>query len=332
MSVKVLEVLKGGSLGKTELIETSFGELRVRKSISSVMNREYGEVRWHSQLKRLQRYKTLVPELFPKILELGTTKDSYFFDIEYFDGFCNLKTYFCDHIPTREQINFIANRIVVYASRLHTYTKFDSYPGSISVYFQEEVIQKISDARKDPKFNFVTESPFITFNGVSYPSLQSQVAWLRNFVSQVEISNECFTHGNLTLENILIHPISLEIKFIDPYDENIVDCKESDFSQILQCSSTHYGLMSDFDPIVDGASVAIKYDVPLALIQFNQVILRLFSSSELSLNSRLLDFLHVSQFVRMLPFKIQSGNLNKGILFYALSCKLVEEMRRKYGD
>jgi hypothetical protein len=332
MSVKVLETLKGGSLGQTQLIETSSGELRVRKSISSVLNREYGEVRWHSQLKRLQRYGTLVPELFPKVLELGTTKGAYFFDIEYFDGFCNLKTYFCDHSPTSEHINIIADRIVDHVSRLHTYAKFDSYPGSMSVYLQEEVLQKISDAREDHEFNVIAASPTITFNGVSYPSLQSQVVWLRNFISQLMVSSECFTHGNLTLENILINPISLEIRFIDPYDENIVDCRESDFSQILQCSSSHYGLMSDFDPIVDGASVVIEYIVPPAFIQFNEVISRLFSSAELSLDSRLLDFLHVSQFVRMLPFKIQSGNLDKGVLFYALSCKLVEEMRRKYGD
>jgi hypothetical protein len=71
MQFKILEVLKGGSLGKTELIQMDDGDLRVRKSISSLKNREYGEVRWHSQLKRLQRYNSLLPGLFPSFATWG---------------------------------------------------------------------------------------------------------------------------------------------------------------------------------------------------------------------------------------------------------------------
>lgn len=332
MLVKVLEVLKGGSLGRTELIETNGRALRVRKSISSLNNREYGEVRWHSQLKRLQRYDSLLPGLFPKVLQLGTTEDSYFFDIEYFDGFCNLKSYFCNHSPNQEQVELIAERVIGAAARLHSYTVFDSYPGSLGVYLQEEVLQKLGDACEDPDFQLFSNMPTIYFNGVEFPSLKSQIPWLRGFVDDIKIDSECFTHGNLTLENILIHPVSLEIRLIDPYDENIVDCREADFSQILQCSSSHYGIMSDYEPTVIGASVVLDYKIPAPLIQFNEVILRSFTSSALDLNVKLLDFLHVSQFVRMLPFKVQSGDLNRAILFYALSCKLIQEMRIRNGN
>jgi len=332
MLVKVLEVLKGGSLGRTELIATNDGGLRVRKSISSLKNREYGEVRWHSQLKRLQRYDSLLPGLFPKVLQLGTTEDSYFFDIEYFDGFCNLKSYFCNHSPDQGQVELIAEKIICAATRLHSYTVFDSYPGSLGVYLQEEVLQKLSDACEDPDFEAFSKIPTIYFNGVEFPALKSQIPWLREFVDRIKIDSECFTHGNLTLENILIHPVSLEIRLIDPYDENIVDCREADFSQILQCSDSHYGIMSDYEPTVSGASVILEYKIPTPLIQFNEVILKSFTSPTLDLNIELLDFLHVSQFVRMLPFKVQSGDLNRAILFYALSCKLIQEMRIRYGN
>lgn len=332
MPVKVLEVLKGGSLGRTELIQTNAGDLRVRKSISSLKNREYGEVRWHSQFKRLQRYDSLLPGLFPKVLQLGTTDDSYFFDIEYFEGFCNLKSYFCNYSPNQEQIELIAEKVINGSGRLHSFAIFDSYPGSLSVYLQEEVLQKLSDACEDRDFEIFSNIPAIYFNSVALPSLKSQILWLKEFVAKIEIGNECFTHGNLTLENILIHPVSLDIRFIDPYDENIVDCREADFSQILQCSSSHYGIMSDYEPTVNGASVNLEYKIPQPLIQFNEVISRSFASPELDLNIQLLDFLHVSQFVRMLPFKIQSGDLNRAILFYALSCKLIKEMRSRYDN
>lgn len=332
MPVKVLEVLKGGSLGRTELIQTNGGDLRVRKSISSLKNREYGEVRWHSQLKRLQRYDSLLPGLFPKVLQLGTTDASYFFDIEYFEGFCNLKSYFCNYSPNQEQIELIAEKVIDGATRLHSYAIFDSYPGSLGVYLQEEVLQKLSDACEDLDFKFFSNIPTIYLNSVEILSLKSQIPWLKEFVAKIKIISECFTHGNLTLENILIHPESLKIRLIDPYDENIVDCREADFSQILQCSSSHYGIMSDYEPTVNGASISLEYEIPTPLIQFNEVILRSFTSPELNLNIELLDFLHVSQFVRMLPFKVQSGDLNRAILFYALSCKLIQEMRIRYGN
>jgi len=332
MPVKVLEVLKGGSLGRTELIQTNGGDLRVRKSISSLKNREYGEVRWHSQLKRLQRYDSLLPGLFPKVLQLGTTDDSYFFDIEYFEGFCNIKSYFCNYSPNQEQIELIAKKVIDGATRLHSYAIFDSYPGSLGVYLQEEVLQKLSDACEDLDFEVFSNIPAIYLNNVEILSLKSQIPWLKEFVSKIKIISECFTHGNLTLENILIHPKSLEIRLIDPYDENIVDCREADFSQILQCSSSHYGIMSDYEPTVNSASISLEYKIPTPLIQFNEVILRSFTSPELDLNIELLDFLHVSQFVRMLPFKVQSGDLNRAILFYALSCKLIQEMRIRYGN
>ena len=332
MSFKVVEVLKGGSLGKTELIESDDGSLRVRKSISAVKNREYGEVRWHSQLKRLQRYDSLLPGLFPKVLQLGTIDDSYFFDIEYFQGFCNLKTYFSDFSPNHEQIELIAARVIDSATRLHSYSHFDSYRGSLEVYLQEEVLQKLSDACEDLEFEVFSNFSTVHLNGVGYPSLKSQIHWLRDYVAKIKIDNECFTHGNLTLENILVHPESLEIRLIDPYDENIVDCREADFSQILQCSTSHYGVMNDYTPNVSGAAVTLEYEIPAPLVHFNEVIMERFTSSGFQLDLRLLDFLHVSQFVRMLPFKVQAGNREKAILFYALSCKLTHEMRVRYGD
>ena len=332
MQVKLVEVLKGGSLGTTELIETDSGELRVRKSISSIKNREYGVVRWHSQLKRLQRYGALVPGIFPKVLELGTSEDSYFFDIEYFAGYMNLKSYFCDFLPSETQIQQIATRVIEGASSLHGFAKFDSYAGSLSVYLQEEVLQKLSDARKDPIFMTFTEVPTVYLNGVGFPSFLGQIEWLTAYVSGLNIQAECFTHGNLTLENILIHPESLDIKFIDPYDENIVDCREADFSQILQCSRSHYGVMSDYEPDIVGTSVTLSYMIPTPLSQFDEAITKFFLSPKVDLNIGLLDFLHLSQFVRMLPFKVQAGNRDKAILFYVLSCKLVDEMRHKYGN
>jgi hypothetical protein len=84
-------LLKGGSLSSTYHY-TTIGEEFIRKSIDRSVNREYGFVRWYSQLKKLQRYNTQYPNLFPKILRSGVHNDQPYFDLEYLDGFQDIKT------------------------------------------------------------------------------------------------------------------------------------------------------------------------------------------------------------------------------------------------
>jgi hypothetical protein len=84
-------LLKGGSLSSTYHC-TTIGEEFIRKSIDRSVNREYGFVRWYSQLKKLQRYNTQYPNLFPKVLRSGVHNDQPYFDLEYLDGFQDIKT------------------------------------------------------------------------------------------------------------------------------------------------------------------------------------------------------------------------------------------------
>jgi len=70
--------LKGGSLSSTSLYEDGDRKF-IRKSISTKDNREYGYVRWYTQLKKLQRLAET--GLFPKILDVNYSNNSDYFDI-----------------------------------------------------------------------------------------------------------------------------------------------------------------------------------------------------------------------------------------------------------
>ena len=70
MGFNSIEIFKGGSLGRTELMQNQAGLKIVRKSISLKKNREYGLVRWQSQYKRLQRYNLIFPDTFPAVLKV----------------------------------------------------------------------------------------------------------------------------------------------------------------------------------------------------------------------------------------------------------------------
>ena len=100
-----IEILKGGSLNSTKLF-VSEKERFVRKSISLTDNREYGYARWYSQLKKIQRFNKLFPGTVPKILNVGTTDDSAYFDLEYISG-DNIKNYLQKNILTDIEIELV---------------------------------------------------------------------------------------------------------------------------------------------------------------------------------------------------------------------------------
>ena len=81
--------LKGGSLSLTSLYEDGNKKF-VRKTINTLENREYGYVRWYSQLKKLQRYSSLW--VYPSVLNIGYEENLAYFDIEYMEGFIDIKT------------------------------------------------------------------------------------------------------------------------------------------------------------------------------------------------------------------------------------------------
>ena len=74
--MKIVKELKGGSLSKTVIINDGQRFL-VRKYISSIENREYGLVRWQSQIRRLQTLRSYLGENVITIESMGV--DGHFF-------------------------------------------------------------------------------------------------------------------------------------------------------------------------------------------------------------------------------------------------------------
>ena len=131
----------------------------------------------------------------------------------------------------------------------------------------------------------------------------------------------------MTLENILLVPATGRMYFIDPYEENVVDCREAEYSQVLQCSKHHYGVVNDGTVRVQGREVAFQGAAPPALVAFNAAfedrLDRRLTPSQLTL----MRLLEASQFTRMLPFKLAIGELDKAKYFYTLASSLVQRLR-----
>jgi serine/threonine protein kinase len=312
--------LKGGSLNKTCLYEVGDSKF-IRKSISTSANREYGYVRWYSQLKKLQRFDTLFPTLVPRVIDAGVESDGAFFDIEYIPG-KDIKTLFVnDEIS---DVDKLVTELFNSFDTIHQY-QYSHNHSSLMLYFMEEVEQKLQDALEFPEFRDFYMMDVYEYKGETFRGMIGQYNKFKKLFNR-DITCEGYVHGNPTLENIMYDPETNKITFIDLYEEGIVDSKFMDYSQILQCSNSYYGIINDNPVSVEGNVVSTDVTVPPKLIEFNEKfnseLINRYEPEELEL----IKLFEATQFFRMLPFKCHAGNITGAKFFYAHACYLVNKL------
>ena len=112
------------------------------------------------------------------------------------------------------------------------------------------------------------------------------------------------------------------VVFIDPYEESCLDSRLLDYSQVLQCSRSHYGYITDRGVTVVGPSVGYHGSIPNNFIVFN----KLFEDRIDPADKKTIDVLEATQFIRMLPFKCAAGETEKAMFFYVHACYLLNRV------
>ncbi|TPV95176.1 MAG: hypothetical protein B7733_11360 [Myxococcales bacterium FL481] len=317
--------LKGGSLSGTYHIREGGREF-VRKDVSLVENREFGFQRWYSQLKRLQRFSVQFPDVFPNVLGFGRDRDTAYFDIEFVENAVTAHE-FVTATADHAAIERMFRSLVKAMTRLHS-VRFASSPEAIDLYIYEEVERKLALCEGNPAFDRFASFESIIFNGVELPPLSRRMAEYKRLAREhYQEKTECFTHGNLTLENVLYVPQDDRIVFVDPYEENVIDSTLNEYSQILQSSNAYYEVYNIGCPRVHSNRIDHTVARNPGLDHFNHLFLkwlaeRLDASAAISVR-----LLEVSQFMRMLPFKMEIDE-SKMALFYALGSYLFDRLAR----
>jgi hypothetical protein len=306
--------LKGGSLSRTYWTPE---KKTITKSVSRIENREYGFMRWYSQLKKLQEYNTLYPNLFPKVSNVDADNTTASFDIEYLEGFRDIKSILSNDILNEEQIFKISQAVWKGLNTLHSIKK-EPIKGAPKLYFEEEIQQKITDAIKIPSFEEFFYRGTYGLNNVTVIGIAGYLYDLENYFSELTNEEECNIHGNPTLENIMYSFEEDRVIFIDVYDESMWNTKYLDYAQVLQCSRSHYGFINDRDVRVIGIDL---YNPNRGTEQFD-LFNKHFVSELPEDKMQLIDILEASQFIRMLPFKLIAGDINKAKYFYVHACEL----------
>lgn len=315
--------LKGGSLSGTYLMEEA-GRRWVRKDIALHTNREYGFVRWHSQLKRLQRFGALFPGVFPEVLEVGREGDHAYFDLAYVEGSVSGFT-FLERNPPETEIQAYFEALVATMDRLHVVRRPGS-PGALALYLYEEMERPLAVCAEDADFRAFLAHPTVVFNGVEVPSLTRVLPALYALGRRCYTEAwECYTHGNLTLENTLWVPAERRIWFIDPYEENVADTVYNEYSQVLQSCHSLYERYNALEPEVEGSSVTLELPDCPGITGFDQRFAGFLGERLSEDEQRLVALYEITQFSRMLPFKraIAPGKM---VFFYALASLLAHRL------
>ena len=298
--MKILSELNGGSLSKTQIIDRD-GDLFVRKSISAKKNREYGLVRWQSQVRKLQLLENLLGDLVIPISGFGLDGDFYFYEMPYIYGGDNCAA----ALEKGESPKLMAQTILKAIDRL-TMFKFKPVPGAMSIYIAEEI--------EGPLFR--SKEMLMTF-GNSFTAAELKYLLDRIDKSLAVVNglklkyllcapSQNITHGNLTLENMLWDFKQKSLVFIDPYSETYCENMNGDFSQLLQSSESGYeSIVREFNS--SGISNVTMYPtekIPKISLEFAKEIRGLALEKDWY-DEELVSLFHGSQFTRMFPFKIE---------------------------
>lgn len=313
----IIKNLKGGSLSTTELHEID-GVRYIKKRINLVKEREYGFVRWYSQLKKIQRYSAYFPNLFPKIIDVSYETNDAILTLEYMEGFRDIKTILSEDNLTEEQIIKIADAVWKAFGTLHS-KKCSSISGAPKLYYKEEVRQKLNDALYNDEFLEFFKNGVYEYHGQITHGIFSYMDELENIFFELNLPTEEYIHGNPTLENMLYSFEEDRVVFIDLYEESMIDSKFLDYAQVLQCSRSYYGYINDRDVFVQDATVYHNLNIPKNFDTFS-----FYFESKLPNNwNKLINVLEATQFIRMLPFKCRAGEVKKAKYFYAHACNLL---------
>ena len=327
----VVKNLKGGSLSSTVLM-TDQTTSWVRKSVKLVGNREFGFDRWYSQLKLLRHYSIMFPKLFPKVIRYGVGEDSIaYMDLEVWPTTSTAFDYLTGVISSEERVRRMFCMIMNKLEWVHSRC-FPSNQKCIELYVAEKIVRKLQICMNDPIFKEFADRDQISYNGIFVPSFVSVLDKYTDMLQDCYTEDfECIVHGNITLENILYDPGSGSVLFIDPYAEGIIDSRLVEYSQLLQSCNSMYEILNreDFEFSVDIGCVANHPDSEfeyLGLRLFRDHLINFLWSSLSNEQIRCVQLFEISQYIRMLPFKLKSGKIGRTILFYGLASWLFSKL------
>lgn len=244
--LSLVRFFKGGSDAIT-VLALKDGVMFVKKIVPIEF-----ESRLRVQYDWLKKYTS--KKLIVNVLDEQKTDDYYSIDLEYIPQNISLFEYV--HTRSLDQAKDVIDQIWAYVfENIYTLSAEKSHIKERDIYIQDRLLQKMQNAIKvNNELEMVQEYDSITINGEVYDNfgviiekiMSDERAWADIATYRASKS----THGDLTVDNILVDPVTQKPFIIDPSDDNPIRGPIIDLARFNQSLAGGYEFLNnDEEPV-----------------------------------------------------------------------------------
>lgn len=294
----IVSEFKGASFARIFLVEQKGREF-VRKFIPKSAENTIHLESLKRQYEDLKRWKYICPSLTPTVERDFETHSHYYYDMEHLKGYETLSQHPDPYPQVEKLLQTLFKEVYAYQKPLERPTAW------LEDYLQTKIFPKFDSLPSlSPSIEALIHHRGIYINSVFYPSLPE----LFNAIPLEKMApiGTCPIHGDLTLENIMFHPETGDIKVIDHAGSRYMDAIELDLAKLFQSLICNYHQWKDYSFKVIVLS-SNHYTIPEVFTQFKskynelQSILALYDPNVKGVFLKGLYYMS-SYFVRMVPF------------------------------
>jgi|10_taG_2_1085330.scaffolds.fasta_scaffold00718_15 GTP:adenosylcobinamide-phosphate guanylyltransferase len=308
---EIIEDLSANSFAKTYLIQHKDKRCVRKHLFKSVGDKHYHVLK--RQKADLERFNFLAKDLCPRVLGEGDTELDYYYDMEF--------------LPDYRMLSEADSYMVIYRGLKNTLKIMNqaiyslSQPVDGKKWMEEFLNQKINPKFDDfsllnDEFRVIIESDEFLINKQKYVGLRKLFEKLP--LESLSPKNVSVVHGDLTLENIMYKPDTLDVKLIDMDGSRLFDAKELDLGKLSQSIFSRYDKWKN----LEGTNLVKHFDLQSKHFKANDSY---FDNRELVMPSNLIElwqpilnespsmvykkacFYMSTYFIRFVPFRMQLG-------------------------
>lgn len=242
---RILTTLAGASKASVFVVTDCKDRSVVRKHVHKTKDSLDAYHCLKRQCEDLRRFRFLIPEYVPNVLEEKDRECDYFYDLEYYP----------DHVPLSQvEIEDAPRHLHKLLGVLTEHVYVMQKPVSGQVWWQEFMREKL-----EPKLAWLASQSVAISNLVNEDHLiinNAPCRGLRYLLHQHPMRNDVLPtcvqpiHGDLTFENIICNPATGSVKLIDNDGSRYLDAIGLEIGKLFQSTVSSYHLWKDTPPKV----------------------------------------------------------------------------------
>lgn len=306
--LEVVKDFKGGSFAKTYLVDSPHDDSRfVRKHIIKNHENIIHYLKLKRQMNDLVRFDFMKPGFVPKVISESDSDFSFYFDMEYLDGYANLTD--IDFNERKVALGVLLSEMNKF---VYSFKRDVNGISWVDSHLENKIFSKFdSYSKKNKVFDFLINSNEVVINSKRYFGLRKLISEIDKHIIKPKFIRPI--HGDFTYENVLWN--GDDIKIIDMDGSDYFDAAELDLGKMCQSVFSNYQNWKSLErPIYSYNENTFECVGDFFEIDFNEETDRIVSLWQNILNDDRQTVINKGifymsmYFIRFVPFRLNVSN------------------------